>query len=225
MRIQNWRKHSFRTSWGIYLPRFYVGEPDIPSPKIDPWPNWHPKAFLTPEPPPTRNRIDRLADAEIAYQNWQIQKGREISQRGFGPQNASELQNLMAYQSDQGIQEIVNTSDHYMPEPFGSQDEFYSHGSSFEGIDYIEHTVGPQPEEMADMNNPEFIESAHDDGHMVHHTEPMEELEFMPEEQAQEPMPEPLEDPLHDPYDPMEPMEMDHLDLMNPMDMGGPFGP
>lgn len=188
----------------MYLPRFYVSEPGITSPKIDPGPSWHPRAFLTP--PPTRHYIDRLADAEIAYESWQIQKGKEISQRGFGPQDASELQNLMAFQENKGI---TGPSDDYIPGSFGRRDDFHpnpSMGDMEKGSIHVD-----------DGSELGFTDSPDGDDHAAHGSGDMEAIL---QEEGQEPMPDPMEEAIQDPYDPMDPMEMDPMD---PMDMGGPL--
>lgn len=205
MRI-NWRRSPFRTTWRIYLPEFGISDPGTIKPKVDPWHILHSRPPIPSEPPQEINYIDRLAEAEFAYQNWQLQEGREVFGRGFGPQDASELRNLMAYQEDQGIQGIIDASDDYPPGPFGTQHEFHPYGNPVETSHYVQPPE-PQPDELELMDR----------------TEPVEDMEPMPQQQSEEPMPDPMEGYMEDPYDPMNPMGMGPFDPMDPMGMGGLF--
>lgn len=222
----DWKKHFLRNSWLRSSFKFSDPKPGNFPPEIYPQHYWRPSAFVPSELPPEPHYIDQLAQAELDYENWQLQNGREIAERGVGPQDASEFQNLMALQENQGMQETADPLDSCIPEPFGAQGQFDPYENPAETMDEMQEHVAPEPEEYADMNNPQ-IDSAHDDS-IAQGTEPAENMEPVPQQQAQEPMPEPMEEPMQNPYDPMDPMNpmgMDPFDPMNPMGMSGLLGP
>lgn len=184
--------------------------------------------FFPSEFPREEHFINSLADAELEFEQWQLQNGREVSQRGVGPQDASELQNLMAYQDSEGIQETINPFNDAISDSFGSQDNFQSYGNPAETIDDMQQPAAVQPEEMSALGSPELIDTSPDHNSMAPGPEPVQTTEPMLPQQEQaplpEPMPDPMDDPLKNPFDPMDPMAMGPFDPMDPMGFGGPFG-
>ena len=172
-----------------------------------------------------------MADAEFAYYDWQLHNGRDVLQRGIGPQDASELQNLTLYRQHEGIHESASPSEDRMPESFHSRDAFHPHGFPAGSVDDMHQPELPQPEELADLNSPEFIDPMYGAEFMCDGTVSVEGVRPASEHQAEAPTPDPMDDPVQDandpvdPLDPMNPIGLDPFDPMDPMDMGGLVGP
>jgi len=117
----DWKKDLFRNSWHRNPLKFHTPKTSVFPLKEYRGNFWPESPFVPFEPPPEQHYVDNVADAELAYKKWQIHEGREVFKNGVEPQDASELQNLMAYMEHNGIYENPGSSEGI---DLGSQ-EFY----------------------------------------------------------------------------------------------------
>ncbi len=183
---------------------------------------------------PIEHEMDSLAEAEMEFNNWQINSGKEIFSGGMGAQTASEMKNLRAFQDNAGIYEGKGFETDF----FGSSEstdgmltgDFFDDdmSMSFEEIDNMasEPEITFEAECPDELENQGFAEPESIDYGVANN--PMEDMGMSGFEQA--PMDEMMEmeqpdqmmdydpmDPMMNPFDPMSQQMMDPFDIM-----GGP---